>query len=283
MSEHIFFRLEAENFTLHSMEILQNGASVLHYGADKRFPVYSITKSVTALAFALACDEGVLSAEHRLSDFLEERYQPLMRGEFQEMPFRRFLTMTAGEYPFRPAGEDWLAGIFALPTDYSDCGYHYSNIPAYLVGAAVENAVGGDLMGYLNRQIFAPLGISKPPHQTSPEGHFYGATGMELTAQELSRLGQLVLQGGTWDGTPLIREETVRELTAPRIPTSRGDHYGYFFRVADDHVSMVGKWGQRCMIYPARKLVVAYLSHQPERSEALYETVRDAIREETAL
>ncbi len=277
MFEQVLTRLEADNFTLHSMEILQDGGSMLHYGAETRFPVYSITKSVTALAFALACDDGLLSADVPLSDFLENRYQPLMSADFREMPFRRFLMMTAGEYPFRPEGEDWLAGIFALNTDYSDCSYHYSNIPAYLMGAAVENAVGGDLMGYLNRRIFGPLGIPQPPYQTSPEGHFYGATGMELTAQELARLGQLVLQGGTWEGHTLIREETVRELTAPRITTSRGDHYGYFFRVACDHVSMVGKWGQRCMIYPKHDLVVAYLSHQPERSEELYAAVRDAL------
>ena len=264
-------RLKEADLGIHAIEVFHNGETVLHHttGEDIRFPVYSVTKSVTSAAFSLACGDGLLSAEMPLADFLDTRYRPMMTEDFKKMPFARFLTMTAGKYPFRPDGDDWLSMILSLDTDYSDTGFHYSNIPAYLVGAAVENAVGGDLKSFLEKRLFEPLGIPAISCRTSPEGHFYGATGMELTVHEFALLGRLYLQKGEWQGAQIINEKAVIEAITPHVETGAGDCYGYFFRVAEDHFTFSGKWGQRCLVYPDEGLVIACLSHQPERSDEL--------------
>lgn len=275
--------LKQNSLTIHSAEVILDGRLLLHscYGEDRRYSVYSAAKSVTSAAFSLACDDGLLSPEEPLYLHLEERYRGLCSEDFKALPFSRFLTMTAGKYPFRPQGSNWTEYILSLPTDHSDTGFNYSNIPAYLVGEAVENAVGGDLPGYLEERLFAPLGIAMPPYQKSPEGHFYGATGMELTVHELALLGQLYLQKGSFGGRRIISEKSISQATSPIADTGSGDSYGFFFRIAGDHFSMVGKWGQRCMIYPEKRLVLAYLSHQPDRSEELYSAMKqfaDSIR-----
>ena len=277
MYDSIIDMLSAEGLDLHGIEITQNGEPVLKriYDEDIRYPVYSVTKSVTSAAFSLACDDGLLSADTPLSEFLEKRAD--MPKAFKELTFSRFLTMTAGKYPFRPEGDDWLEFVFSLGTDFTDSGYCYSNIPAYLVGRAVENAVGGDLMKYLDKRLFAPLEIPSPKYAVCPQGHFYGATGMELSVHELTKLGQLYLNGGIFAGERILSEQAVRETVTPRLDTGFGDSYGYFFRIGKDHYSMVGKWGQRCIVYPERKLIVSYLSHQPERSDELYRKIRDQI------
>ncbi len=275
MFESILSELECSQFHLHGIELLKGGETVLHksYGADVRLPVYSVTKSLTSAAFCLAVGDGLLSPELPLAQFLEKRC--CLPEGFEKLPFERFLTMTAGEYPFRPQGENWLDYIFSLDTDFSDTAFHYSNIPAYLVGAACENAVGGDLMAYLEKRLFEPLGIPRPTFAKSPEGHFYGATGMELTVRELALLGQLYLQKGKWQNQQLISSELVSRSVSPIVPTDSGDSYGWFVRAADDHFSFVGKWGQRCMVYPQKELVIAYLSHNPDSSQQLYQLIRD--------
>ena len=277
-------KLESLNLGVHAIEIIRDGEVVLHksFDEDRAYPVYSAAKSVTSMAFSLCCDDGILSPQHKLGDLIESRYKEYMPDDLAAMTFERFLTMTAGNYPFRPQGDDWLRYIFSLDIDHSDTAFHYSNIPAYLVGLACENAVGTPLMDYLDKRIFSPMGIGAPSFSTCPQGHFYGATGMEMNVHQLALLGQLYLQEGRYNGVQLISREAVKEAVTPRVFTG-SDHYGYFFRVADDHFSIVGKWGQRCIMYPQRNITVAYLSHCPERSQELYELVDGSIRQENTL
>ena len=289
MFEMIPRHLEEKGFNVHAVEVLADGVPVLHraFHGERRFPVYSITKSVTLSAFSIARDDGLVLPEMPLAQFLERRYRDEMPAGFAEMPFSRFLTMTAGKYPFRPEGGDWISGILSLGTDYSDTAYHYSNIPAYLVGAAVENAVGGGLAEFLQRRLFDPLGIPSPGFLTSPEGHFYGATGMELTVHELALLGELYLRRGEWQGERLISETSLNDAVTAHVSfggegsaVTAGAGFGYFFRVYNDRFEMGGKWGQRCCVYPERGIVAAWLADEPERSEELLQTMCRAISDE---
>ncbi len=277
-------RLKAASLDVYAMEIYFRGETVFHYDIedDRRYPVYSVTKSITSAAFSLACGDGLLTADTPLYQLLPKKYSTKMSEALRAVPFKRFITMTAGQYPFRPYGDDWLETVLLLDTDHSNAAFHYSNIPAYLVGVAVENTVGMPLIKYLDRRLFEPLNIPEPPFSVSPEGYFYGATGMSLTVAQLARLGRLYLQNGQWNGEMIIDPELIKEAITPHVSTGKEDSYGYFFRVAEDHYSMVGKWGQRCMIYPKHGLVIAYLSHQPEYSDMLYDAVRDFAKSITA-
>ncbi len=283
MFENIIDMIGDRGFNVHAVEVLCSGETALHHAfhEDKRCPVYSITKSVTSAAFSLACDDEVVSAEMPLAEYLEKRYRAVMPDEFAKLPFKRFLTMTAGKYPFRPEGDDWISGILSLGTDHSDNSFHYSNIPAYLVGAALENALGRKLPEYLQERLFDSLGIPSPKFRTSPEGHFYGATGMELTVHELALLGELYRRRGEWQGSRIISEAAVKEAVSAHVPLGGKEafagSFGYFFRVYGDRFEMGGKWGQRCMIFPERRLVLSYLAVEPERSEELLRAMYAAV------
>ena len=269
---------------VHAIEMIYKGKVVLHecFDEDRAYPVYSAAKSVTSMAFSLCCDDGLLSPQTVLSDLIDGEYKEFIPTGFDKLPFQRFLTMTAGNFPFRPQGDDWLRYIFSLDTDLCDTSFHYSNIPAYLVGVACENAAGIPLAQYLQKRVFDPLGIAPPKFSTCPKGHFYGATGMETDVHSLALLGQLYLQNGEYGGKQLISKQAVGLAVSPHVFTG-SDHYGYFFRIGDDCFSMVGKWGQRCMVYPEKELVVSYLSHCPDNSQKLYELVQSCIRQENTL
>ncbi|MBQ8967481.1 serine hydrolase [Ruminococcus sp.] len=280
MYQRFFEMAENAGISLHCAEIFHKGqiAEKRCFAEDKAYPIYSAAKSVTAAAVLIARSEGRLDISDKLYRYMDSRYLDVISADFRELTFENCMTMCIGAYPFRPQNaaelladsreDDWLYNIFRLPVDNTDRRFHYSNIPAYLVSAACENAVGQPLAEYLSPRLFVPLGWGRPVYQTSPEGHFYGATGMELTVSQLARLGQLFLQKGMYEGRQLIPEELALRAVTEKVRTDR-EGYGYFFWVGKNTFAISGKWGQRCAVCPEKELMVTYLSHNPERSGEL--------------
>ena len=263
--------INAAGLCVHGIEVRHGGEVIERhfFHEDKPYPVYSATKSVTSAAVMAAADDGRLSLDDKLYIYLDTKYMPLMKDEFKTLSFRDFMTMTAAPYPFRPEGDDWIKSILALDVDYSDRAHHYSNIPAYLVGAACENAVGEPLMGYIMRKLFAPMGIPEPEYRRSPEGHFYGATGMTLSLENFGRLGQFFADKGCYDGRQLISCALIEDATTEKVRTKSGG-YGYFFPTDSLGFCIRGKWGQRSMVCTEKNLVVTCLADLPKRSDELY-------------
>ena len=260
-------------------EVYENGRLTHAFGDTNqtRHPIYSVTKSVTSLAVGIARDEGKIGLEANILRCLPGRTAEKMTGaqrdRYRTITLRRLLTMSVSGYPFRPEGENWLDFSLAVPlADPETPRFEYSNIPAYLVSAAAACAVGEDLKEYLNRKLFRPLGIQDPPCQYSPEGYFYGATGIELTVHELSRLGLLILNGGVYEGKRIVSEEYVREMTAVQQMTREGG-YGYFLWKYRDGCSMNGKWGQKCYVLPGENRVIAFLAHMEDGSDPVRESM----------
>lgn len=279
MYEELIKRLEAEQYCIYGLEIRQGGELVFswHPAPDVRYPVYSATKSVTSLAAGFAAAEGKLSVDRPLSEYLPQEYLQRMPAEKREaflpLPVRRFLCMSVPGYPFRPEGEDWLEFSLACPIEPEKILFDYSNISAYLVGIAVERAVGERMEDYLRPRLFEPLGIENPVLQTDPQGCFYGATGMQLTVEELSRIGQVYLEKGCYHGKRLLPESWIKEAASRQIINREGG-YGYFVWVQKDSFSISGKWGQKCILYPGKNLSVSWLGNMPEQSREMEGIVR---------
>lgn len=174
--------------------------------------------------------------------------------------------MTVPGLPFRPSGDNWLLACLSIPesTD-GKRSFWYSNLPAYLAGVIVERAVGENTADYLDRKLFEPMGIPRPDMQFCPDGHFYGATGMKLTAYELGCLGQLYLDRGCRNGLRILSETWTEEAVRCHVKNREGG-YGYFFWTREDGgFTIRGKWGQRCYAFPQEQTVVSWVSHLPEK------------------
>lgn len=60
-------------------------------------------------------------------------------------------------------------------------------------------------------RLFEPLGIQRPGYELCPLGHVFGGSDLMLTANELSKFGQLYLQKGEYNGKQLISKEWVEQ------------------------------------------------------------------------
>lgn len=89
---------------------------------------------------------------------------------------------------------------------------------------------------------------------------------MELSVHELSLLGQLYLQNGVIDGRRILSEKWIKEASSKQISTCEGG-YGYFFWITDNGFRISGKWGQKCLVYPHKNLMMTYLSDMRDDSD----------------
>ena len=270
--------IQKNKWNVFGVEYHEKGQLTRRWGdRENRHPIYSATKTITSIAVGMLADEGKMDIHRSMLEYLPEEAVRKMtdkqRAVYEEITVKRLMTMSVGGYPFRPSGESWLdeALGYEIP-DVKKREFDYSNVSAYLVGVAAANAAGEHLYEYLDRKLFHPLGIEKPPYLNCPDGYFYGATGMELTVNELSRIGLMLMQGGVYEGKRILSEEYVKEATSVQQMNKEGG-YGYFIWKYRDGFSINGKWGQKCYVLPESGRMVTYLSHIEEKCPELRESM----------
>lgn len=154
--------------------------------------------------------------------------------------------------------------------------FHYNNINAFLIGVALSEALKCDLGEFIVKEIFDPLHITRYELTYSPEGYFYGASGMKLCVHDLSKIGLLMSNGGEYNGKRIVSEEYVKLATSIQ-QMSREGGYGFFFWKYKDGFSINGKWKQKCYCLPKQGLVITYLAHIEDDSHDLLNSMENSI------
>ena len=271
------------SWNVFGVEVYSKGELIHSYGDTREnlHKIYSATKTVLSVAVGIASDEKRFDINRSLLSYLPQDKADGLSGEqkdvFGRITVKRLLTMSVGDFPFRPEGDNYLD--FALNTKITapdERTFNYSNISAYLVGVALTEALGTDLGKYIEDRIFKPLGIDRYEYSRSPEGYFYGSSGMELTVHGLSQIGLLLYQRGVYNGQRILSEEYVNEATSIQQMNREGG-YGYFIWKYRDGFSINGKLKQKCYVLPAQDLVITYLSHIDDDSHVLVESMEKHI------
>ena len=261
------------------VEGYKHGKLIHEYGdtIKSKFPIYSATKTIISIATGIVCDEGKFNIEKGILEYLPAETVNQMSqkqiSNFKNITIQRLLTMSVKGFPFRPQGESYLNYALSCPIeDVQSRIFNYNNIAAYLVGVALTNAIEEDLYEYLDRNLFKPLNIIDPVYKRCPEGYFYGASGMKLSVHDLSQIGILLYNGGTYEGKRIISEEYVKAATRVQQTNPQGG-YGYFIWKYRDGFSISGKWKQKCYILPKENLIITYLAHIEDETHELLESM----------
>lgn len=240
---------------------------------DDIHDIYSATKTILSVAVGIAVDRGLFDINRCILEYLPEDQIKAMTVEakaaYSKITVKRLMTMSVAGLPFRPEGDNWLKlSLDIVPEDPDSKRFNYSNISAYLVGAALDHAIGEDLGGFIEREILAPMDIKRYEYGRSPEGIFYGASKMKMTVHDLSKIGLLLANGGVFKGKRILSEKYIREATSVQTDTKEGG-YGFFLWKYRDGFSINGKWKQKCYCLPEEGLVISYLSHIEDDSQDL--------------
>ncbi|WP_448099224.1 serine hydrolase domain-containing protein [Luteibacter yeojuensis] len=213
-----------------AMVIWRDGREIAHYYKGGKAPgsidLMSVTKSVVALGVAQLVAEGkIKSFDQPVADFYPEWRQ----GRKEKITIRMLMNHTSGMqnvmnttveiYPAPDAIQLALAAeIVGNPgTDPS-----YNNKAVNLLAGIIEKASGKPMDVFFRDGLFKSMDIKPGPWEKDKAGHPYGMAGLPLTAADLGKIGQLMLDKGQWHGKQLLSAALVDALSQPQANTSMG-------------------------------------------------------------
>lgn len=255
-------------------------------GADIPHLTWSVSKSVLATVLGVAYGEGTF----KLDDPVARFYPPM--ALHPGVRLRDLLHWASGlgwqeDYEYAPLNSSVVAMLYtrgrgdmarfaARHKGVLDPGgaYRYSSGDSMLLSAALRGMVGDTAYAdYPWTALFQPLGIDSAVWETDASGTFVGSSYLYMTARDLARIGQLMLQRGRWNDRALVPEDWVAFNLAPfSSPTplppgeAPGGHWwlnrqanggpGPWPDAPADTFAALGHWGQGLYVMPGLHLVI---------------------------
>ena len=274
-----------------------------HGSTVKPHLIFSISKSVTGMLAGIAVGDDKLDPSAPVSTYV----QVPGGSAYETATVRHLLDMTVslgfvedyldleGDFdryrrsmlwnPERPGTkpESMEAVLIGLPRADGPHGqvFAYASPNTDMLGIVIERATGIRLHDYMRDRLWTPMGALGPAYVTVDRiGAARAAGGMCVTARDLARFGQLVLDGGRRDGQQVIPGDWIDDMRrngdrqawidgnfSTTFPDGRYRSCWYQIGTPRDHFAGEGIHGQRLLIDPVSRVVIVKFSTVPLPSD----------------
>ncbi|MET8427633.1 serine hydrolase [Nocardia sp. NPDC004860] len=258
-------------------------------GPDVQWLSMSVAKSFVSALVGIAEDEGYIeSIDEPISN-----YVPVEPGSaYDGVTIRQVLHMSSGarwNEDYSDPESDIFRVSMALMDDQGldrfvagmvreaepDTVCRYNSGETQILGALIAHATGKSVTEYMKNKLVDPLGFESAGYWiTDALGTEMTYAGLNLTARDFAKLGELYRNNGVWQGTQIVSAQWVKDSTTIDSPIRQpgrplvGDHefdlgYGYQWWIpAGDRgdYSAIGVLNQLVYIDPATNTVIVKLS-----------------------
>lgn len=267
-------KMKEQEIVLNYVQIRQHEEIVFDWGRlnrKTRLNTWSVSKSFVSVAVGIAIDEGILSLDEKICESFQEYLPDNPSKNLTDLRVRHLLTMTTGVENAlffdndreRYETEDWISYFFSQNFCYKPGErFLYCNFNTYILACLVEKKAGMDIMEYLKPRLFTPLKIFSPDWTRCPKGHIHAANGLYLIIDDYGNFGQMILNGGTFEGERIVSQEYLEEATKNQLPKDWDLKYGFQFWIDGEQKSFRadGKYGQYIIVLPEKDMVVSVQS-----------------------
>ncbi len=279
---------------IQSLLIARHGKLVLEeyfYGFDKErtHDMRSASKTFATVLTGIARDRGAKLGPQTPVYPLFAPYKPFANWDRRKerVTLRNLMTMTAGNacddnddsspgnedhMQNQPEQHDWYKYTLDLPMLRDPGGEHavYCSADLNLVGGAVAMATGKWLPEFFDENLARLLQFGHYHLNLMPTGEAYMGGGAYLRPRDELKLGQLYLNGGTWNGRRVVSKEWVEHSISdhssftPALDIEGEHRYGYGWHIHDlkfggrvlRDYGAGGNGGQLVIVIPKLDMVV---------------------------
>jgi CubicO group peptidase (beta-lactamase class C family) len=232
--DRIVREVDEDGFEAHAVHVLVGEDSARHlWSDDVRRDVHSAAKGVCVLALGIADDEGVFDVDAPVAQWFPGAE---LGDGVADVTTRHLLAMQSGiDLPYSDTMfVDWpdlALELLSRPT--AGRSFQYSNASTYTAMRALGSVVG-DVPTWLAPRLFEPLGIAAPPWLRCPLGWVVAGGALELTIDELARIGRLIRDDGVWQDTRLVSSRWTEAMRSDWIEHDAPPSYARY---------SLGAWG----------------------------------------
>lgn len=203
--------------------VLKDGKPLAEYyskAGKRKIELMSCTKSIVNFGIGRLIDQGKIKS---LDQPVYEFYPEWKQGRKQLITIRHLLDHTSGlqnvpttDVEINPAPNSIQLALAAeLKTDPGKV-FSYNNKAVNLLAGIIERASGKRMDIYFRDEIFKPMGIVDFNWATDPAGNPLVMAGLELTAEDFAKFGELILNKGLWGSTRIVGEHWIEESMTPQ-------------------------------------------------------------------
>ncbi len=270
-------------------------------GGDVRFERYSLTggrnvawlsmsvaKSFISALVGIAVNEGKIES---IEDPITKYVPKLERSAYDGVRIKDILQMSSGaqwneDYSDPQSDINRFGRIFAMGGSLDDFAAtlqrdndpgtvnHYNSIDTQVLGMLLVSVTGQSITDTMTKKLWQPMGAESAAHWlVDNHGMEMAFGGLNATARDYAKLGELYRLGGQLNGKQIVPAEWVRASVTPDAPhlqpnadnpdSESGLGYGYqwWIPVSDEgEFSAIGVYNQFIYVNPAHEVVIVKLS-----------------------
>jgi CubicO group peptidase (beta-lactamase class C family) len=248
---------------------------------------WSMSKSVVSALLGIAISEGKInSIEETVTDYLPE----FAGTGYDKVRIKDVLQMSSGvgfneDYGDFNSDINVMGRYFALGMPMADFAKRlkrarepgtynlYVSIDTQVLGMILVRATGKSITEYMNEKLWSQIGAESEAYWiVDNTGMEFAIGGLNATARDYAKVGQLFLDSGRWQGKQIVPEAWVKASITPDAPhvmpgkrstAERKDGYGFQWWIPvgrEDEFNAQGIYSQFIYIDPDKDMVIVKLS-----------------------
>ncbi len=274
---------------LKSLLVVRNGKLIYEKHDDskkevKPHHIFSITKSMISLLVGIAIDDGLLESEELLiKPYFPGYYSMDHDVRKDKITIKHALTMTTMlnftdnnnwsydgnifiQFMRDDNARDWILDHEMFLTAEAGDQWFYGTPNTDLLSTIISTAAGMTTREYAEKHLFAPLGIYNYLWMHDSAENYYGGFSLFLRPRALARIGQMVLDGGVYQGKRIVSKQWLDKSLLRSFSLGGEDDWGYGYlwwqsRVGEHQmISAFGYGGQQISLVPDLNLMVVTTS-----------------------
>lgn len=270
--ERFVERLRREDVCMHGFILSVGGeikaqAYYAPFQEGKPHRMYSISKSITALAISILLDEGKLSLDDHITDYFQDYLPENPDGRLLRVTLRDMLRMAtcyrATAYR-EGVDENWTKPFFtATPTHEPGSVFHYDTGCSQVLAALVRRLTGMEVIDFVNLRVFEPIGANDEKFWLrDPSGTCQGGTGLCMSLRDLHKTARLVMEGGRGILPAWFCAEMGRKHIDNRLCTNQEERHGYGWQTWRTRAgwAMYGLGGQLAVVCPEKDALLCTIA-----------------------